>query len=261
MYLRIAAAIVMAVACAAASVQADLTVAYRATKAELVLFDQPQEPPFARMQYTLYLSGPNVRTEMIDAFGRAWWYLADRETGKAYMLDPAKKQYWADRGAWKCAGMVSAVAAEIRRLMVQSGASELAVSPMDDDSVAGVATTGAAVQFTGRVLGLPQPMASELDLYFPRSEEEAFGSKSAGDLYCGQRPSAETWTTALQKQVGLDPGAAAFLGKVITVPIRLELRVNASVGRAALTLDAAEISHNPIDPALFDIPADFTERQ
>lgn len=261
MYIRTAVAAGLLAAGLVLPARADLTVKYRTTHSELVLFKQPQDAPFAKVSYTLYLSGAKVRTEMVDALGHAWWFIADRHTGLAYGLDPVTKKYWREARAWGCDSLTDEVAVAARRLMQQAGVQALEVEEADGTTVGGISTRAAALRFTGRVLGSPQPVATEIDLYFPRSDTVAFGRGGVQAVFCGEKPSPSQWATALTRHLGLDRAAAAFLGGVITVPMRITVDANLGVGNAALTLDAVETSSAAVDGAMFTIPNGFTERK
>lgn len=239
---------------------ADLTVKYRATDSRLTLFNQPQEAPFRQVAYTLYLHGTKVRTEFVDALGRAWWFVADRAAGTAYGLDPAKKTYWQEAGAWGCDHLPDQVGRALAGMMRQAGIEKLAVAKGGSAPVGSVETSSVTVQFSGRVLGTPQPVATDLVLYFPPDEAATFGPHSGEDLYCGKKPTPAAWSTMLQQWLRVDEAMAGRLGEIMTLPLRITLAANLGIGTAALTLDAVEISHAAIDQQMFAIPSDFTPR-
>src|SRR5512134_2859272 len=100
--LRFCGSVLAASCIAATSIYADTTVRYRATSSQLVLFNQPQNAPFASVSYTLFAKGSRIRSEMVDMTGRAWWLLADRATGEAFGVDPVARVYWPESAAWAC---------------------------------------------------------------------------------------------------------------------------------------------------------------
>jgi len=243
------------------SARADLTVHYRVTQSDLVLFGQKQESPFGRMRYSIQISGSHLRTEMTDHFGRTLWLLADRKSGEAFGLDPATRTWWRDTGVWTCDQIPQQVARGAAQLLASGGISELDLELPKKVTLAGAPTHRVEAHFKGRVLGAPQAVDATLVLYFADDEAASFGANAAHDLYCGKKPPVDEWSFAFARYLNLSEAEAGALAKVVGLPLQVELVTDLGLGQASLTLVAFRIDGAVLPDSTFLVPADFQERK
>lgn len=251
----------VAVLATAGAANADLTVHYRATSSELVLFGQKQESPFGRVRYAIQMKGNHLRTEMTDHFGRRLWLIADREKGEAFGLDPEARTWWRDPGVWTCANIPDQVARGAAQLLATGGITDLDIGTPEAVTLSGARARRVAVQFEGKVLGAPQSVSARLVLYFAEDEARKFGAGAAEELYCGSKPAPDEWSRAFQRYLKLPAPQATALAKVVGLPLQIELDTDLGLGRASVTLAADEISGGALPDETFTIPGDFKERK
>jgi hypothetical protein len=240
---------------------AELSVTYRAVHSELTLFGQKQESPFAKLQFSMQVRGPQMRTEMTDHFGRRYWFLADRASGKAIALDPESRSWWVDPSSWKCDDIPAQVARSAARLLATGGIEELVLGLPEPATRAGVDARRVEAHFRGRVLGAPQPVEATLVLYFPADEKAVFGAEGVRELYCGARPSAGAWQQAFARYLKLPVDRASALAGVAALPLEIELSTDLGMGRASVTMSAGHISRDALGDEVFALPQGFTERK
>ena len=195
-------------AAAATPSKADLHATYRVSQSELVLFGQAQESPFGRVSVQLWVKGSRIRTETTDHFGQTRWLIADRATGKAFELDYANRTYVPAPGSWTCADIAGQVAKSAADLLYAAGAESLRVNAPEMTLVGEHRAAAVTVDFEGRVLGSPAPVAAVLQLYFPAAEAEVFGASQSLEVYCGKRPTKAQWRAALEAHLALDSARA-----------------------------------------------------
>jgi hypothetical protein len=240
---------------------ADLTVQYRVTQSELVLFGQKQESPFGRVRYSIQIKGNHLRTEMTDHFGRTLWLLADRKSGEAFGIDPEARSWWRDAGVWTCDQIPAQVARGTAQLLASGGITDLDLGMPKAVTLAGARAHRVEVHFQGKILGAPQAVDATLVLYFADDEAASFGANAADDLYCGKKPPADEWEGAFTRYLRLSEAQAGALAGVVGLPLQIELTTDLGLGQASLTLVADDIDGAILADSTFRIPSDFQERK
>jgi hypothetical protein len=252
--------VVALVAASGGPAAADLSARYRVTEAELMLFKQPQNPPFARMSLNLFVSGTKVRTETIDHLGRSHWFVADRETGLAWGMDPQSKTYWVEPVHLGCRDIPGRVASMLQHFLQMLAIDTLDVDAPERVKVGAQPARQVVLRFSGRVLGAPQPVATSATVRFPDDEESLLTTAGSRELYCGQRPAAAAWQRAFAQHLPLSTGQAGYLAGVAALPLDLSLQTDLGIGTARVRVALDELSNRALEDALFVPPADFTER-
>lgn len=243
------------------TVHAELSVTYRAVSSELTLFGQKQESPFGRLRFALQVRGPRMRTEMTDHFGREYWILADRATGRAVAVDPGSHSWRVDPSTWSCEDIPSQVARGAASLLATGGIEELIVGLPQPANLNGVEARRVEAHFRGRVLGAPQPVEATLVVYFPVDEAAVFGARALRELYCGDRPEREAWQNAFARFLGLPAERARALAGIAGLPLEIELSTDLGMGQARVRLAVQDITHDSLADELFTPPAGFKERK